>query len=141
MSTTTRPVLSTKSPYWISKHRYYELKHFCLQYCDWKRMVNMIDTDIEYYNTSSVPNRVNSYKVNKPTEKLAVQKTYFLNKIEAVEKACQNTDPSLGDYILEAVTKGFSYYVLQARTGIPCSKSTYYELYRKFFWLLDKELA
>lgn len=24
--------------YSISKHRYYELKHFCLQYNDWKRL-------------------------------------------------------------------------------------------------------
>lgn len=27
-----RPELSQKNPYWIGKHRYYELKHFCLQY-------------------------------------------------------------------------------------------------------------
>lgn len=26
------------SEYRISKHRYYELKHFCLQYPDWKRL-------------------------------------------------------------------------------------------------------
>lgn len=27
-----------KSEYQLSKHRYYELKHFCLQYNDWKRL-------------------------------------------------------------------------------------------------------
>ena len=32
-----RPELSKKSPYWIDKHRYYELKHFCLQYPLWKK--------------------------------------------------------------------------------------------------------
>lgn len=26
------PELSEKNPYWIERHRYYELKHFCLQY-------------------------------------------------------------------------------------------------------------
>ena len=26
-----RPELSQKNPYWIGKHRYYELKHFCLR--------------------------------------------------------------------------------------------------------------
>lgn len=32
-----RPELSQKNPYWIGKHRYYELKHFCLQYPIWKK--------------------------------------------------------------------------------------------------------
>ena len=31
----TRPELSKKNKYYISKHRYYELKHFCLQYPEW----------------------------------------------------------------------------------------------------------
>lgn len=28
MGTTLRAELSEKNPYWIEKHRYYELKHF-----------------------------------------------------------------------------------------------------------------
>lgn len=28
MGTTIRPELSEKNPYWIERHRYYELKHF-----------------------------------------------------------------------------------------------------------------
>lgn len=28
--------LSERNPYYISKHRYYELKHFCLQYPEWE---------------------------------------------------------------------------------------------------------
>ena len=36
MSTLVRPVLSKRNKYYISKHRYYELKHFCLQYPEWK---------------------------------------------------------------------------------------------------------
>ena len=37
MGTTIRPELSEKNPYWIERHRYYELKHFCLQYPIWKK--------------------------------------------------------------------------------------------------------
>ena len=37
MATTIRPELSEKNPYWIEKHRYYELKHFCLQYPIWRK--------------------------------------------------------------------------------------------------------
>lgn len=36
MTTTIRPEISYSSKYHISKHRYYELKHFCLQYHEWQ---------------------------------------------------------------------------------------------------------
>ena len=35
MSTQIRPETSQKNPYWIPKHRYYELKHFVMQYPAW----------------------------------------------------------------------------------------------------------
>ena len=38
-----RAELSKKNPYYISKHRYYELKHFCRQYDEWKRALVRID--------------------------------------------------------------------------------------------------
>ena len=38
-----RAQLSTKNPCSIPKHRYYELKHFCLQYPDWKKALVLLD--------------------------------------------------------------------------------------------------
>ena len=38
-----RPELSKKNQYWIDRHRYYELKHFCLQYKNWKVYIQEID--------------------------------------------------------------------------------------------------
>ena len=35
MSTVIRPEIARSNAYFISKHRYYELKHFCLQYREW----------------------------------------------------------------------------------------------------------
>ena len=43
MGTTIRPELSEKNPYWIEKHRYYELKHFCLQYPIWRKAYSVLD--------------------------------------------------------------------------------------------------
>lgn len=37
MGTVIRPELSKKNRNWIEKHRYYELKHFCMQYNIWKQ--------------------------------------------------------------------------------------------------------
>lgn len=36
MTTTIRPVIAHSNKYYISRHRYYELKHFCLQYYEWR---------------------------------------------------------------------------------------------------------
>ena len=43
MGTEIRPEISDKSKYWIEKHRYYELKHFCLQYPIWKKAHDALD--------------------------------------------------------------------------------------------------
>jgi hypothetical protein len=43
MGTDIRAEVSTKNRYWIDKHRYYELKHFCLQYPQWKKMYASLD--------------------------------------------------------------------------------------------------
>ena len=37
-----------------------------------------------------------------------------------------------------AVTEGISYDHLKARLNIPCCKDVYYELYRRFFWILSQ---
>lgn len=37
MSTTIRPEISKKNPYYISKHRHLELKNLCLQYSELKK--------------------------------------------------------------------------------------------------------
>ena len=42
------------------------------------------------------------------------------------------------EYILKGVTEGWSYDILKARSNIPCCKDVYYNLYRRFFWLLNK---
>jgi hypothetical protein len=46
MGTTIRPELSEKNPYWIEKHRYYELKHFCLQYPIWRKAYSVLDLSL-----------------------------------------------------------------------------------------------
>ena len=38
-----RSELSEKNPYWIERHRYHELKQFCLQYPIWKKTYESID--------------------------------------------------------------------------------------------------
>ncbi|MCD8141817.1 MAG: hypothetical protein LUD83_00835 [Clostridiales bacterium] len=67
MSGDMRPELSPNSEFWIERHRYYELKHFCLQYRAWKRMVALLDG----YGEASMPNAVKSGEIGYPPMKFA----------------------------------------------------------------------
>lgn len=137
MATVLRAELSPKNKYWIDKHRYYELKHFCLQYPEWKRAyADFSDTSlplslIEHIPTSNLP--------GDPTAKRALMKFYYLERIKLIEKTAIETDPYLYSYIIKGVTEGKSYTYLKTKLGIPCGKDMYYDRYRKFFWLLNEE--
>lgn len=134
MATLVRPEVSTRNPYWIDKHRYYELKHFCLQYHIWKRTYAALT---ELKTISNLEKISSGNTVSDPTAKQAIRKAYYSDRIEMVESAAYDADNVLGEYILRAVTEGLSYTYLKSKLGIPCSRDTYYDRYRKFFWLLN----
>lgn len=137
MATTIRPELSEKNPYWIEKHRYYELKHFCLQYPIWRKAYSALD------GLSAQPSDlallVVTSTLSDPTANCGIAKAYYSERMDMVKHAAEITDPALGSYLLKAITEGWSYDILKARLEIPCCKDHYYELYRRFFWLLNKE--
>lgn len=136
MATKIRPELSENNKYWISKHRYYELKHFCLQYPLWKSAYAAIDDSgiplsmIEKVPTSNMP--------GDPTGKRAVMKAYYKEKIDLIERMALESDRYLYVYILKAVTEGLSYTYLRTKLDIPCGRDMYYDRYRRFFWLLSE---
>lgn len=130
-----RPVLSKKNPYYIPKQRYYELKHFCLQYRDWKRaLVRITGWKSAPESTGAI---VNATPAN-PTEQLALLRAFYSCRVEMVERCANECDPVLAPYILQGVTEGISYEALRLK-GCPCCKDIYYANYRRFFWLLSKE--
>lgn len=132
MATTLRSEISKSNPYWIERQRYYELKHFCLQYPIWKKIYSAFDgaskTQIE---------QVKKTGFGDPTFQCASKRERYINWIRIVEQAASNTDEILGFFVLRGVTEGWSYDILKARLEIPCGKDMYYNLYRKFFWILD----
>lgn len=135
MPTVIRPEVSKKNKYWIPRNRFYELKHFCLQYPEWKKAYS----DTKYISATSYDDtRVTNSGYGDPTYKLAEERILYFNKMLAVEKAAKETDPELDNYILRGVTEGLSYNYLFTQLNIPCSRNGYYTKYRKFFWILNK---
>lgn len=137
MATKIRAELSLKNEYWIEKHRYYELKHFCLQYRSWKKLYVSITANNG--NNNDLNRFISTNVIGDPTGNTAIAKMFYSNRIKLLERVAEHTDESLAEYILTGVTEGWSYDILKARLNIPCGKDTYYKLYRRFFWLLNQE--
>ena len=133
-----RPELSVKNKYWIEKHRYYELKHFCLQYKYWKKLCVALDSStLSPLDLERALSRTN-FRDDK-IARIAVAKTYYKDNINLVENTSVRADKELSSYILKAVTEELSYTTLKTKYDIPCGRDMFYDRYRKFFWLLDKE--
>lgn len=137
MSTAIRPELSEKNKYWIEKHRYYELKHFCLQYPIWKKTYISLDGFAKKPDDLIGTGR--KQNLSDPTVMCTEKRLFYADRMNMVSAIAQETEPELAEYILQAVTNGLSYDILKARLEIPCCKDVYYNLYRRFFWLLSKE--
>ena len=109
-----RPELSQKNPYWIGKHRYYELKHFCLQYPIWKKARLALDglsrrpADLQVF--------VSCGQVKgDPTERCAQSRIFFGERMEMVEQAAIEAEPDLYPYLLRGVTEELSYDALKMK--------------------------
>ena len=134
MSTVVRPEVSRKNQYYLSRNRYYELKHFCLQYPEWKK---------SYISLTGLPTRsacvgefVMGGKTSNPTAVYAEARLYYMGRMNMVEVAAKEAvrDLYLCPLLLKAVTEGLSY----EKISPPCCKEVWYTAYRRFFWLLDK---
>lgn len=120
MATKIRAKLSKKNKYWISKHRYYELKHFCLQYPEW----------LNEYTKGAL-------RESDSTSEWAMARVELKERMEMVEKAAKEADEDLSVYIFQSVTEDKTYANLKTYYGIPCCRDTFYDRYRKFFWVLS----
>ena len=136
MATVVRAEISRNNDYWISKHRHYELKHFCLQYPEWKKeyltlgVPSASSAMLEVISSPSTPSDL--------TARYAIRRVYFAERIDLIEKIAKEADKYLYEYILRAVTEGLSYTYLKTKLKIPCSRDMYYDRYRRFFWLLSQ---
>lgn len=128
-----KPELSSKNRYWIPKHRYYELKHYCLQYPHWLDLYSKLVVKMELIRSG-----VQKSEPGRPVEKLAVIRADCKRAMELVEECSREASSDLWSYILMAVTKGIPFTQLQTEYNIPCSQDTYYAAYRKFFYILSQ---
>lgn len=130
-----RNEISTKNPYWISKHRFLELKHFCLQYPEWKREYKSIEL---MPPSDGIVQIHNDFAGGSFLENVAFRRIELEERMRLVEAAASSTDEYLGPFIFRAVTENAGYTQLRSKCGMACGKDMFYDRYRKFFWLLHQ---
>ena len=132
-----RPINEKK--YEISKHRFLELYHFCMQYQEWRNELKLVkDTVKGTVNTDGIRR---SGGGGSATEQLVIRRLKLLEKCELIEQTAIEADPELHQYIIEGVTAEYaSYKYLREAKGIPCGKNVYYNRRRKFYWLLAQKI-
>ena len=131
-----RPEVSRKNNYHISKHRFYELKHYCLQFDEWIDELRNLDGG---FRTSSIIAFVDAPDSTDPVLDFITKKSELKEKIDTIYKCAKEADRELWKYIVSAVTKDLSFTELKTLYSIPRGKNQYYESYRKFFFLLSQE--
>lgn len=135
MATVIRAQISEKNKYYIDKHRYYELKHFCLQYNYWQKMY----AELDGFGRGRMDTTGSKTTLpGDPTAKCVEFKCVYLERMDLIRRVALDADQYLADYIFKAVTEGLSYTYLKTKLDMPCGRDMYYDRYRRFFWLLSK---
>lgn len=133
-------ILSTKNPYYLTKHRFYEVYHYAMQYQEWKDEYRTTEQTMRGIAYDGV--KVKSSESGDALERVAIRLTELSEKIEMLEAVAKETDKDLSEYILRGVTdEQVTYNYLSMVLHIPCSRNTYYSLRRKFYWLLSERLG
>ena len=119
----------------ISKAKYKELSGFCLQYDEFKQKLN----DCYSYPASGTSNAVKSGSVSSCVERDGEKALEYELKIELIESTIKEAcgcAKGMYEYILKSVTQGFTWERLPY---CPCGRRQFYEMRRKFFFLLSQK--
>ena len=102
MATVIRAEISEKNKYYIDKHRYYELKHFCLQYNEWKKAYASCNESIIF--ASKFEREPASNIHSDITAKYALKKIQYGNRIKLIERIAMEADDFLYPYMRKIIS-------------------------------------
>ena len=130
--------LSTKNKYWLSNAAFYQAYYFALRYQEFKDTLEEMGDGSRGLSYDSQPHG----SANKSSlEDLAIRRARISAKVDIIESACRLADAELYPWLIKAVTNnnvGYDYLYYQLE--IPCSRGTFYERRRKFYYILSHKL-
>lgn len=131
-----RPALSKKNQHYIPREKYYELLYFSRQYNTMKQELHELRIS---YPHPSQEIMVDHSDISDPVARAYARIETLLEKIHMIESTTIETDAELAKWIRIGVTNDYSYEYMHQMLGMPLGRTKYYELYRKYFYLLAKK--
>ena len=115
-----RAELSRKNKYWISKHRFYQLYYFCLQ---WPEKLDRLQELEEDFSPSADGER----------KQIGVYMSILTSSAE-------EASPLYAKAILRKVTsEGTTFHQLKNEMNLSCTSGQFGSLIHRFYWLLSQK--
>ena len=130
--------LSAKNEYQLDNAAFYHAYYFALRYPTFKDMLEEMGDGSRGLSYDSQPHG----SANKSSlENLAIKRSRVSSRIDLIESSCRLADAELYPWLIKAVTnKDVGYEYLRYQLGIPCSRGTFYNRRRKFYYILSNKL-
>ena len=110
-----------KTEYELSKHRFYELKHFCLQYSEWHDLYSQLNGWAKEISKNE----------GDTTSRDGIRRADLMRNMLLIGDICQAVCPQYEKQMFEYVTGG-------QRPKLDWDQKDFWYYYRKFFWELSK---
>lgn len=132
--------MKTVEKYELSPEDKQKTRDFARKYTFWVREYKIVCHTMKSQKLTHV--KTKTKEINRPTESLALKKAVLSKKIDLVESCAREADIILYDFVLRGVTgKPHAVTFEKLRlSGMPCSRNTYYDRRRRFYWLLCQKL-
>lgn len=120
-----------------TSNRILELKYFCMQYDEWKEIVERIDSGQNFRFDPMIFVKSGGQRSD-PTANKAIARDYYRQRIEMVGGLCKSVGGDKTMYLFDSITKDLSYADLLKKYGVlPITSGDLYLMRKKFF----KELS
>lgn len=125
------------SKYYVPEQVYLTVVHFCRQYPLWKAELEMTPNTQKAIDYSR--DAVQTSNQFDQTAEIAMDRKMIADKKEIVENTAREVAGVFAEWLLLGVGHGLTYYQLVDK-GIPCGKDMYYDIRRKFYYVLSKRI-
>lgn len=127
----------TTKKWTLEKHEFYAVYHYAQQYESLlSKRAELKNTLIRAVEYDGMPH---SKDPGDPTGRNAAKIAELDAKISAIEESAAEAGGDLQEWLLYGVTHETSYEYLRVK-GIPCGKNIYYDMRRKFYYLLAQKI-
>ena len=127
---------SKNSKYYLPKHTYLHVLHWCLQYKDWAAELSVLPDSskaITYDNE-----RVQTSNSSDPTQDTAVSRAEISEKMKILETTIREVDEGIYEYLLLAIGYGFTEYQLKEKK-MPCGHRYFSERRQQVYYLMSRK--